>query len=118
ATGTDSSVDIKALDQRFHAAMDDDFNSPVLIAELFDAVRLINNLYEGKAQINALDLDQLKGVVKTFVFDILGLQAEQNEGDDFGKLMEAVLRLRNEAKRNRDFTSSDRIREELTNIGI
>lgn len=111
-------VNISDFDSSFHAAMDDDFNSPVLIAELFDAVRLINNLYEGKAQIDKSSLEQLKALVRTFVFDVLGLNEEQNEGDDFGKLMEAVLRLRQEAKQNKDFTTSDRIREELTQIGI
>ena len=119
-TPTDSatSVDTANIEQRFHTAMDDDFNSPVLIAELFEVVRIINNLYEAKASINADNLDQLKVLVKTFVFDILGLQEEQSENDDFGKLMDAVLRLRHEAKLNKDFTTSDRIREELTNIGI
>lgn len=119
-TPTDSatSVDTANIKQRFHTAMDDDFNSPVLIAELFEVVRIINNLYEAKASINADNLDQLKVLVKTFVFDILGLQEEQSENDDFGKLMDAVLRLRHEAKLNKDFTTSDRIREELTNIGI
>jgi len=111
-------LNISEYDTRFHAAMDDDFNSPVLIAELFDVVRLINNLYEGKAQIDASSLSQLKSLISTFVFDILGLQDEQNEGEDFGKLMEAVIRLRQEAKQNKDFTTSDRIRQELSQIGI
>lgn len=117
-TGTTNSVDVTAIKQRFHTAMDDDFNSPVLIAELFEVVRIINNLYEGKTDINTDNLVQLKVLVKTFVFDILGLQEEQSENDDFGKLMDAVLRLRHAAKQNKDFTTSDRIREELTKIGI
>lgn len=111
-------LNISDFDTSFHAAMNDDFNSPVLIAELFDAVRLINNLYEGKTQIDESSLIQLKTLIRTFVFDVLGLKEEQSEGDDFGKLMEAILKLRHEAKQNKDFTTSDRIREELSQIGI
>lgn len=111
-------IGIADFDNKFHAAMDDDFNSPVLIAELFDAVRIINSIYDGKMSINAAELGELKSLVRTFVFNVLGLKEEASENDDFGKLMDAVVSLRQEAKQNKDFATSDRIRDELIKIGI
>lgn len=111
-------IGIADFDKKFHAAMDDDFNSPVLIAELFDAVRIINSIYDGKMSINAAELGELKSLVRTFVFNVLGLKEEASENDDFGKLMDAVVSLRQEAKQNKDFATSDRIRDELIKIGI
>lgn len=113
-----SPLEINHYNESFHSAMNDDFNSPVLIAELFDAVRLINSIYDGKTKINAGDLDQLKILIRTFVFDVLGLKEERGEDDGFEKLMEAVLRLRDEAKKSKDYATSDRIREELTSLGV
>lgn len=113
-----SDVDVSAFKERFYEAMNDDFNSPVLIAELFSAVRAINSIYEKKMAIDAESLQAFKELIRSFVFDVLGLREEQGENDDFGKLMDAVLRLRLEAKAKKDFTTSDRIREELAQIGI
>lgn len=112
------SLNISELDDRFHAAMDDDFNSPVLIAELFEVVRLINRIYEGKVGINPADLEQLTSLVRTFVFDVLGLKEPSEEEDGFEGLMNAVIALRDDAKRNKDYATSDRIREELNKLGI
>lgn len=112
------SIGVDAMQEKFHAAMNDDFNSPVLIAELFDTVRIINSIYDGKMSVAAGELEQLKSLIHTFIFSVLGLKEEHTENDDFGKLMEAVLRLRNDAKQNKDFATSDRIRDELGKIGI
>ncbi|HLW50529.1 MAG TPA: cysteine--tRNA ligase [Sphingobacteriaceae bacterium] len=109
---------VTELGKKFHAAMDDDFNSPVLIAELFDAVRIINSVYDGKMSVNGTELEELKSLIHTFVFNVLGLKEENSENEDFGKLMDAILRLRQEAKQNKDFATSDRIRDELSKIGI
>lgn len=113
-----ASIGVAEFDQKFHAAMNDDFNSPVLIAELFEVVRIINSIYDGKLSINADELDALKKLVRDFVFDVLGLKEERAENNDFEQLMEAVIRLRNEAKKNKDFATSDRIRDELSKIGV
>lgn len=114
---------IPSLDElrvRSYAAMDDDFNSPVLVAELFEVVRTINSVYDGKLSIDEKDLNDLKDYIQHFVFDVLGLKDDQSNGDDGAveNLMGLVIKLRNEAKRNKDFVTSDRIREELTNLGI
>ncbi len=111
-------IDVPSLSERFHAAMNDDFNSPVLIAELFDAVRMINAVYDGKMHIDAESLHQLSELINGFVFGVLGLKEEESKDDDFNKLMETVIELRNEAKSNKDFASSDRIRNMLQEIGI
>ncbi len=113
-------LDIQALRQRCYTAMDDDFNSPVLIAELFEAVRLINSVYDGIQQADESTLTELKELIQHFVFDILGLKDEQLGGDSetSEKLMDLIIKIRNEAKKNKDFTTSDSIRNELTAIGI
>ena len=113
-------VDLDALTARCYAAMDDDFNSPVLIAELFDLVRLINSIYDGKQQVDEATLSKIKSLLNDFVFDIMGLKYDQLGADNesVDKLMELVISLRNEAKTNKDYATSDKIRNELNAIGI
>jgi cysteinyl-tRNA synthetase len=113
-------IDLEALTARCYAAMDDDFNSPVLIAELFEVVRLINSIYDGKQQADAATLDKIKKLMSDFVFDIMGLKDDQLGADNesIDKLMELVISLRNEAKQNKDYATSDKIRNELAAIGI
>lgn len=108
-----------AFRERCYAAMNDDFNSPVLIAELFELVRFINSVYDGKAGITVADLERMKELVQHFVYDVLGLKEEAgNENGDFDRLMEVVLKLRAQAKANKDYATSDRIRESLKEMGI
>lgn len=113
-------VDLDALTARCYAAMDDDFNSPVLIAELFELVRLINSIYDGKQQVDEATLSKIKSLLNDFVFDIMGLKDDQLGADNesVDKLMELVISLRNEAKTNKDYATSDKIRNELNAIGI
>lgn len=108
--------DIKA---KCYAAMDDDFNSPVLIAELFEVVRIINSIYDNKLTINATDLEALRSFIQAFVFDILGLKDDQvGDVDSMDDLMQIIIGIRNDAKKNKDFVTSDSIREKLTEVGI
>ncbi|MFC3196403.1 cysteine--tRNA ligase [Parapedobacter deserti] len=111
-------LNIDELRQRCYAAMDDDFNSPVLIAELFEAVRMINSIYDGKLSIDVSSLSALKTLVQDLVYDVLGLVDDNTGSDDFEKLMDVIISLRNDAKQNKDYTTSDRIREGLSSIGI
>ncbi len=116
--GTDS-FNLAEIKHKCYAAMDDDFNSPVLIAELFEIVRVINSIYDGKAKVSQEGLESLKVFMKEFVEDILGLRNDQNSGsDDIDDVMNLVIKLRNEAKSNKDFVTSDGIRDELNAIGI
>ena len=113
-------VDLDALTARCYAAMDDDFNSPVLIAELFEVVRLINSMNDGKQQADEATLVKIKELLTAFVFDIMGLKDDQLGADNesMDKLMNLVISLRNEAKHNKDYATSDKIRNELTAMGI
>ena len=118
----DETVDIDKLKEKCYAAMNDDFNSPILIAHLFDGVKIINSVKDGKMKVDEANLSLLKDVYQTFVFDILGLQHEGEEagGDDAltGKLIESLLNLRQQAKQNKDFATADMIRDELISLGL
>jgi cysteinyl-tRNA synthetase len=120
-TNTESTVNIKELKEKCYTAMNDDFNSPILIAHLFDAVRIINLINDGSEKINQSDLDELKSIYNTFVFDVLGFKKEDSEstGNDLtGELIDMVLNLRLDAKKNKDFATSDKIRDALTEKGV
>ena len=111
-------VEIAPLLERCYAAMDDDFNSPVLIAELFEASRIINSVYDGKLKIDETNLALLKQLMNTFVTDVLGLKNEQAANDDLPKILSLIVTLRNEAKSNHDYATSDKIRNGLQKIGF
>ncbi len=115
-----STVEVSDLENRFREAMDDDLNSPMVISALFDWVRLINQLRDGQQTITAPDLDRLRTLVHTIVSDVLGLRDEKGgEGRDLvAPLVEMLLDIRTEAKAARDWATSDRIRDRLTEIGI
>jgi cysteinyl-tRNA synthetase len=111
-------VDVETLMSRCYEALNDDFNSPVLIAELFEASRIINSVNDGKLKIDAQNLELLKTLVKTFVFDILGLMDEQAANDDLPKVLNFIVDLRSEAKTNHDYATSDKIRNGLQQVGF
>lgn len=118
-----SSVEVADLEKRCREAMDDDLNSPIVISALFDWVRLINQIAEGQQTISAEDLEELKRIVNLYVFDVLGLRNEKQEGaagggDMLKKVVDMILAVRQDAKANKDWATSDKIRNELTSIGI
>ncbi|MDO3625597.1 cysteine--tRNA ligase [Mucilaginibacter sp. BT774] len=111
-------VEIALLQQRCYDAMNDDFNSPVLIAELFEASRIINSVYDNKLKIDAKNLEMLKNLMNDFIIDVLGLKNEQAANDDLPKVLDMIVGLRNGAKMNKDYATSDRIRDGLQQIGF
>jgi cysteinyl-tRNA synthetase len=111
-------IEIEPLMARCYAAMNDDFNSPVLIAELFEASRIINSVHDGKMKINEANLQLLKTLMQTFVIDVLGLKDEQAANDDLPNVLNLVVDLRSEAKTNKDYAMSDKIRDGLARIGF
>jgi cysteinyl-tRNA synthetase len=117
-----STVDVLTLREKGYEAMNDDLNCPVLMGLLFDGVRIINSVKDGKEKINAQDLEILSGMMQTFVYDILGLQAGEESKPVENELLDKVIRLllqqRQEAKINRDFATSDKIRNQLASLGI
>ena len=113
-----STVDVKDLRRKCYDAMNDDLNSPIVIAHLFDAARAINSVKDGKATISAEDLKELQDVFHTFVFDILGIKDEaasggSNNNEAFGKAMDLLLTIRQQAKANKDWATSDKILNEF-----
>lgn len=116
-----SSVNVDELRQNCYAAMNDDFNSPVLISHLFEAVRIINSAADKTASLSAADLDALKQLMQTFVFDVLGLldESETNAaGNVIGGLMNLIIDIRKSARENKDWATSDKIRDELKAAGV
>ena len=109
-TSKDSSIDIAAWKQKCYEAMNDDFNTPILIANLFEAVKYINLIKEGKETISAKDLAELIDTMNSFVFDILGLERTSDAGLDSDKLSGVVsllIQMREEARANIVFACCD-----------
>jgi len=116
-----SSIDVKWLQDKCYEAMNDDLNSPVVIANLFEGVRWINSITEGTESISAEDLKFMKSVYQIFVFEILGLTNEislDTSNRLVGDLINMLLTIRNEAKSKKDFQTSDQIRNELAKLGV
>ena len=116
-----SNVDISKLKEKCYEALDDDLNSPVLLSHLFEGVRIVNSIIDGSEKIDASGLESLKELFNTFVFEILGLKDESaGIGDEklTGDLMKIIIGLRQEAKNKKDFSTSDKIRNELKNAGV
>ncbi len=123
-TSNTSSVDVETWKNSCYTAMNDDFNSPVLIAKLFDAVKLINTVNDNKDTITKEDLSILKETLNAFVFDVLGLEnansntAIDSSSDKLSGTLELLIQLRAEARANKDFATSDKIRDELAKLDI
>ena len=114
-----SSFDVGGLIASFYTAMNDDFNAPILVANLFEGVKYINLINDGNATISAEDRDALKQAMHTFVYDVLGLISEkESENGKLAPVMDLVLDLRQQARTNKDWTTSDKIRDGLAAAGI
>ena len=120
--GSVTAADVEALRTKCYEAMNDDINSPMVISHLFEACRIINTILDKKATITAAVLDDLKALFHTFAFDILGLKAEQGSGSEreeaFGEVVNMLLEQRNIAKANKDWATSDKIRNRLAELGF
>ena len=116
-----STENIKTIQDKCYEAMNDDFNTSVLIAHLFDASRIINSANDKKSNLTQADIDLLKKIFNDFLFDVLGLKQEDNNSRVDGaleKVMELVLEIRSKAKTGKDFKLSDEIRDKLIGAGI
>ena len=116
-----STLSISSWKDACYEAMNDDFNSPILIAQLFEGVRFINLLKDNKETLTQSDLDLFSSLMKGFVFDVLGLEDEKVVGNNNEKLegvVNMLIEMRNQARANKDFALSDQIRDQLLAIGI
>ncbi len=101
--------------------MDDDFNTPILIAHLFEAVRVINAAKSGTEKLTASAIELLEKSIKAFVFDVMGLKSSSETSDNSDKidsLMQMIIKIRNRARMDKNWSLSDQIRDELDAAGI
>jgi len=120
-TGKAGSFDYKTWEQNCYQAMNDDFNTPILIAHLFDATKQINLIKDGTETISKEDKEFLKTTLDNFIFDVLGLEsptANEGKSDTLSGVVQLLIELRNKARANKDFATSDQIRDELIALGI
>jgi cysteinyl-tRNA synthetase len=120
-TGKTTNFNITDWKSSCYAAMNDDFNTPILIATLFDAVKHINLIKEGTESITEEDRVELENIIHNFVFDVLGLENKSSSDADSEKLggvVELLIELRKSARENKDFATSDKIRDQLAALGI
>lgn len=119
---TTSGIEPAGLREKCYEAMNDDLNTPIVISHLFDAIRMINTVIDKKATISAEDLEEMKSVFHLFVFDILGLKAEAENNaareEAYGKVVDMLLEQRMQAKANKDWATSDKIRDNLAALGF
>lgn len=117
--GKTSTVAIADLKERCFAAMNDDFNSPILIAELFEAASIAHKIHAGTEELNADDLLSFQQLVHTCIHNILGLKQEADtDSESMDGLVQIVIGMRNQAKQNKDYAASDAIRDQLLAAGI
>jgi len=117
-----STVDVISLQEKAYEAMSDDLNCPVLLGSLFEGVRIINAVKDGKELLTTGDLDVLSKLMQTFTYDILGLLPEENQNRSneqlLDKLIDLLLQQRTEAKARKDYKASDHIRDQLAALGF
>jgi len=119
--GATSTLDIASWKNACYEAMNDDFNTPILIAQLFEGVRFVNLMTHESATLNSSDRDTFVKLMRSFVFDVLGLKDQKVLADNNDKLegmVNMLINMRNEARANKDFAMSDQIRDQLTALGI
>jgi len=116
----ESSIDIRSFEKKCYDAINDDFNTPILISHLFEAVKIINSVNDEKEKLSKKDIENFKVLFQTFLIDILGLKPNKKETDDklLYEIMEVLLKLRKNAKENKDWTTADLIRDELNKINV
>ncbi len=120
-----STVNVAELEEKCYEALDDDLNTPIVIAHLFDACRMINLINDGKEQATQADIDALRRLFDTFLSGILGIRLEMAQGGaqeqsvkPFEGAVDMLLDLRMKAKANKDWATSDQIRDQLTALGF
>ena len=116
-----SDFDIKEWVNNCYKAMNDDFNTPILIANIFDAVKFINKVNQGKANISKEDWEVLLSSINSFVFEVMGLKKSKlpnNENSKINDVLDVIFELRDDARKNKNYELSDKIRDMLKNKGI
>lgn len=115
-----STFNVKDLEKKCFEAINDDFNTPILVANLFEGVKVINSIKDQKTELNSQDLNKLKNLFNVFIDEILGLKEQEvvQSNDISDDIMQVIFSIRNNAKKNKDFKTADFIRDELEKKGI
>ncbi len=116
-----TTVEVAGLREKCEEAMNDDLNTPIVISYFFDAAKAINTVTDGKGTLSAADLEELKSLFKLYLGDILGLRLESSSdshNDAYKGAVDLLLEIRKQAKANKDWATSDKIRNELTALGF
>lgn len=115
-----STVDVSKLKDECMESLCDDLNSPVAIATLFEWVKVVNQLHDGSQTLTAENLESLKSQFRFVVTDLLGLvpEMEKNEEELIGGLIAMILDVRKQAKEEKNWAVSDKIRDELARMGV
>jgi cysteinyl-tRNA synthetase len=114
-------VRARDLREKCEAAMNDDLNTPILIAHLFDGAKMINSIYDGKLSIDEANLEELRSLYDSFVFVVLGLRTpeeEESSNELTSELIESILKIRQSAKERKDWNTADEVRNALQDLGI
>jgi len=117
-----STIDVSSLHQKCYEALNDDLNSPITISHLFEAVRIINSVLASNESATKQDVESLRSLFDTFLFDILGMSKSSDSAssstDAYAKAVDMLLEMRQQAKSNKDWATSDKIRNELQALGF
>jgi len=113
----ESKFNIESWINDCYECMNDDFNTPKLIAEIFKIIKLINRVDDGKESLSSKNIKLLNNIFPVFFNEILGLYIESSNPSDKDSLIDLILELRNEARINKDYKTSDSIRDRLSKIG-
>ena len=117
-----STVDVKSLKQKCYDALNDDFNTPILLSHLFEATRIVNSAIAGIEKLSQEDIDELSDLFEIFLHNLLGIEDESALKDSsyeaFEKAVNMLLEMRQEAKKQKDWATSDKIRNQLTEAGF
>ena len=120
--GNKSTFDIAGWEEKCYEAMDDDFNTPILISLLFEGVTFINHLKDKTATLSTTDMERFCKSMSSFVFDVLGLEVKSDvyngQVEKLDGTISLLIEMRNQARADRNFTLSDQIRNRLIELGI
>lgn len=118
----ESKVNIAELVKKSYDAMNDDLNTPIIISYLFDSTKIINSSLDGQIELSADDIKELKNFFQLFLIDLLGIKNELKDGnvsyESFAKAVDMLLQMRMQAKMNKDWVTSDKIRDDLAALGF
>jgi len=119
-TSETSSIEVDTWEKSCYDAMNDDFNAPILIAQLFEGVKYINQINDGTAQISISDLEVFKTTMRNFIFDVMGIETPEAKQDStkLEGVVEMLIGMRNQARVDKNWALSDQIRDQLSAIGI